>query len=104
MPRLSEEKKVSVGEEEKLKGIEFTIRMPSRIKPRKKRAKIVLKKIREGASYIVKDKIVKISPELAEIVWSRSIENPPKILKMSIKVDDEEDFAEVFPAEVERKG
>jgi large subunit ribosomal protein L31e len=100
---LSDEKKVSGEGEEKLKGIEFTIKMPRKIKPRKKRAKIVLSRIREEASHIVRGKNIRISPELAEMVWSRGIENPPKILKMSIRVEDEEDFATVLPAEVERK-
>ncbi|MBO3803202.1 MAG: 60S ribosomal protein L31 [Candidatus Brockarchaeota archaeon] len=82
----------------------MTIRLPSRIVPRKKRAKIVLKKIREEVSRVAGDKAIKISPELSEMVWSRGIEKPPRIMKLSVKAGEGDDFATVFPAEVERKG
>jgi len=91
------------GEGETEKGIELTIRMPGRIVPRRKRAKIVLRRIREAASRVAKEKEIKISPDLSEMVWSRGIEKPPKTLKISVIVEDDEDFATVIPSGVERK-
>ncbi|RLE99003.1 MAG: 50S ribosomal protein L31e [Thermoprotei archaeon] len=66
--------------------------------PRKKRAKVAVRIVREFIKRHMKVEVVKISPELNEIIWSRSAEKPPRRVKVRAKVI-EEGVAEVEPAE-----
>ncbi|ABL77882.1 50S ribosomal protein L31e [Thermofilum pendens] len=59
--------------------------------PRKKRAKVAVRAIRDFiARHLRFPDRIKISPELNLIVWSRSIEKPPRKVKVdvSFKVED----------------
>ncbi len=67
--------------------------------PRKKRAKVAIRIIREFVKRHLKVEEVKIGNDVNEYVWSRSIEKPPRRVK--VKVVKEEDVAEVSLAESE---
>jgi len=41
---------------------------------------------------------VKVHPELNELVWSRGAENPPRLLRVYVKVDRDEKVVTVAPA------
>jgi len=41
---------------------------------------------------------VKVDPELNEMIWSRGAENPPRLIRIYVKVDREEKVATVAPA------
>ncbi|HDD33882.1 MAG: 50S ribosomal protein L31e [Thermoprotei archaeon] len=66
--------------------------------PRKKRAKVAVRIVRDFIKRHMKVEVVKISPKLNEIIWSRSAEKPPRRVKVRAKVI-EEGVAEVEPAE-----
>lgn len=82
---------------EKESGIERTYVIPLRDAyrvPRKKRAKVAIRLIHEFVQRHLKVKYVVIGNDVNEYVWSRSIEKPPRRIKVSVsKV--EEDLAEV---------
>ena len=67
--------------------------------PRKKRAKVAIRIIREFVKRHLKVEEVKIGNDVNEYVWSHSIEKPPRRVK--VKVVKEEDVAEVSLAESE---
>ncbi|HDI31491.1 MAG: 50S ribosomal protein L31e [Thermoprotei archaeon] len=62
--------------------------------PRKKRAKVAIRIIHEFVQRHLKVKYVVIGNDVNEYIWHRSIEKPPRRVKVSVsKV--EEDLAEV---------
>ena len=66
--------------------------------PRKRRAKVAIRIIHEFIQRHLKVKYVVIRNEVNEYVWSRSIEKPPRRVKvLASKVED--DVAEVSLAE-----
>jgi ribosomal protein L31E len=97
---LSNETKVNA---EAGKGVELSIRIKGRISPRKKKAAIVLRRIREAASKKVKAERIVISPEVSRMIWVRGAEHPPRVLKLSIEVNEEDGIATVLPVEVDRQ-
>jgi len=59
--------------------------------PRKRRSKVAVKKIREFiARHLKYNGAIKIDPRLNEILWSRSIEKPPRKVKLDVKFKVEE--------------
>jgi large subunit ribosomal protein L31e len=54
--------------------------------PRKKRSKVAIRKIREFvARHLRYSGAIKIDPRLNELLWSRSIEKPPRKVKLDVK-------------------
>jgi len=91
MPKLAEGENV------------FTTTIPLRDAyraPRKKRAKVAVRLVREWVArhfHIKGD--VKVGNRLNELIWSRSIEKPPRRVTVNVRVSVEE--GEVVEAEVD---
>lgn len=59
--------------------------------PRKKRAKVAIRLIRElVARHFHYDGTIKIGEKLNEMIWGRSIEKPPRRVEVAVKVNVEE--------------
>ncbi|RLE92648.1 MAG: 50S ribosomal protein L31e [Thermoprotei archaeon] len=58
--------------------------------PRKKRAKVAVRILREFVARHAKADLVKISDSVNKIIWSRSIEKPPRRIHVLVKVFEEE--------------
>jgi len=58
--------------------------------PLTKRAKVAIRIVREFAKRHTKADVVKISPEVNEVVWARGIKHPPRRIKVRIDVREEE--------------
>ncbi|MEM1508986.1 MAG: 50S ribosomal protein L31e [Thermofilaceae archaeon] len=69
--------------------------------PLTKRAKVAIRIIREFLKRHVKAEIIRISPAVNNLVWSRGIAKPPRKLQVKVKVTTEEGVrvAEVEPLE-----
>ena len=66
--------------------------------PRKKRAKVAVRLVREFVERHLKAKYIKVSPKLNELIWSRSSEKPPRRVRVRV-VQVDEDTVEVEPLE-----
>ena len=42
--------------------------------------------------------VIRIDPELNELIWSRGAGNPPRVLRIYVRVDREEKVANVGPS------
>ncbi len=71
--------------------------------PWTKRAKVAVRLVREFVARHVKPDIVKIDPEVNELIWSRGIKRPPRRIRVKVVVREEEGVrvAEVKPVEGE---
>ncbi|MEM0023678.1 MAG: 50S ribosomal protein L31e [Thermofilaceae archaeon] len=58
--------------------------------PLSKRAKVAIRVLREFIMRHTKSKIVSISPEVNEAIWSRGIKRPPRRVKVAVEVREEE--------------
>lgn len=58
--------------------------------PLTKRAKVAVRVLREFVSRHTKSQIVKIDPEVNELIWSRGIKRPPRRIKVAVEVREEE--------------
>ncbi len=69
--------------------------------PPKKRAartvKLIAQEVRRRLR-LEEEYEVKVHPELNEFVWSRGAENPPRLLRVYVKVDRDEKVVTVAPA------
>lgn len=84
-----------------MSGVERVYTIPLRdayAAPRKKRAKVAVRIVREFIKRHMRVEVVKISPKLNEALWSRSAEKPPRRARVKAKVV-EEGVAEVELAE-----
>ncbi len=81
----------------------FTVTIPLRDAyraPRKKRAKVAVRLVREWvARHFHVNGAIKISNKLNELLWSRSIEKPPRRVTVSVRVNVE--GGKVVEAEVD---
>jgi len=66
--------------------------------PRTKRAKVAIRLIREYVERHTKASVIRLTPRLNEVVWSRGIEKPPHRVKIKVTMIDEE-TAEIDVAE-----
>ncbi len=69
--------------------------------PLTKRAKVAMRIVREFLKRHAKAEIIRISPALNNLVWSRGISRPPRKLQVKVKVTTEDGVkvAEVEPLE-----
>lgn len=74
--------------------------------PRKKRAKVAIRILKEFVARHTKADVVKLSNKVNEYVWSRSAEKPPRRIPVVVKVleEGEEKVAWVYlSGELEEK-
>ncbi|WP_225876045.1 50S ribosomal protein L31e [Infirmifilum lucidum] len=81
----------------------FTVTIPLRDAfraPRKKRAKVAVRLVKEWvARHFHVSGAIKVGNKLNELLWSKSIEKPPRRVTVSVRVNVEE--GEVVEAEVD---
>ena len=58
--------------------------------PLGKRAKVAVRIVKEFVMRHVKPDLVRISPEVNEVIWSKGIKHPPRRLKVKVEVREEE--------------
>lgn len=72
--------------------------------PTGKRAKVAVRVLREFIARHTRSQVVKISPEVNRLIWSRGIKRPPSRVRVIVEVHEEEGvkIAEVRLPKVER--
>jgi large subunit ribosomal protein L31e len=55
--------------------------------PRYRRAKVAIRIIREFAVRHMKGEEIKIEEEVNELIWSRGIKNPPRLMRLEMERD-----------------
>lgn len=58
--------------------------------PLTKRAKVAIRIVREFVTRHTKSGVVKVAPEVNELIWSRGIKRPPRKLRVRVVVREEE--------------
>lgn len=58
--------------------------------PLTKRAKVAIRVLREFVARHTKAQVIKISPQVNELIWSRGIKRPPRRIRVKVELSEEE--------------
>lgn len=74
--------------------------------PLTKRAKVAVRVLREFVARHTKAQLIKVSPQVNELIWSRGIKRPPRRVRVKVELYEEEGVkvAEVKLPEAKEEG